>query len=103
MAIYTLRFDSIFIILPGGVRTSRMLQDVEHDFLYMTIFDLELYSSCTTVQAAWKSRIRKLSISGGENQVSAIWPNFTKTVKYHQKSLFLVSLNVRKQFIMKKA
>ena len=96
-------FDPIFIILPGGVRTSRLFQDVGHDLLYMTVFDLELYSSCTTVQASWRSRVRKLSISSGENQVPAIWPNFTKTVKYHHKPLFLVSLNVRKQFILKKA
>ena len=79
-AIYTLRFDSIFIILPGGVRSSRLLQDVEHDLLYMNTFDLELYSSCTTVQVAWNIPMRALFISGRENQVSPKWSNFTKTV-----------------------
>ena len=83
LAIYTLRFDPIFIILSGGVRKSRLLQDVEHDLLYMTMFDLELYSSCTTLQVAWNSRIRGVSISGGENQVPPKWSNFTKTFKYH--------------------
>ena len=69
VAIYTLLFDSIFIILPGGVRISRLLQDVVHDLLYMNIFDLELYSSCTTVQVAWNVRIRKLFISDGETNI----------------------------------
>ena len=75
----------MFIIPPGGVRASRLLQDVEHDLLYMTMLDLELHSPCTTLQVAWNSRVRKLSISGGENLVPPKWSNFTKTVKYHQK------------------
>ena len=52
LAIYMPHFDTTFLTLPRGVRTSLFLQDVRHDLLYMTIFDLELYSSCTTLQVA---------------------------------------------------
>ena len=52
LAIYMTHFDSTFVTLPGGVRKSRFLQDVRHDLFYMTVFDLELYSSCTTLQVA---------------------------------------------------
>ena len=49
------------------------LQDVRHDLLDMTIFYLELYSSCTTLQVALNSRISNLYILAGENQVSPKW------------------------------
>ena len=51
-AIYTENIDPIFNILLGGVRISRLLQKVKHDFVYMNMFDLELYSSCTMLQVA---------------------------------------------------
>ena len=85
LAIYTLRFDPIFIILPGGVRTSRLLQDVEHDLLYMTTFDLELYISCTMLQAAWNIRMRQNAFQVEKIKFDQNGQISLKTVKYHKK------------------
>ena len=81
----TLRFDPIFIILPGGVRTSRLLQDVEHDLLYMTIMDLELYSSCTTLQVASNIRMHQNAFQVEKIKFRQNGQISLKTIKYHQK------------------
>ena len=96
-------FDSTFVTLPGGVRTSRFLKDVRHDLLYMTIFYLELYSSCTTLQVAGNIRMRQTAFQVGKIKFHQNGQISRKTVKYQQKWWFLVSFNAIKKFIMKKA